>query len=159
MSEQIERLEHERNGAVTPGPLQHVAELAAGRLFEPLLGNGGPAHVTAEVLETSPVTRGHGDVGMHIEPAALANALGLSCTGRVDDTQQRLAARSPVWYALAPLIRYTAMPPKSAGVPQRRAGMRGITASTNFWPKPVEPRGFGRTTTYPCAAQSCGFQR
>ena len=32
-------------------------------------------------------------------------------------------------------------------------------SSTNFWPKPVEPRGFGATTTQPCAAQSVGFQR
>src|SRR5512140_764264 len=32
-------------------------------------------------------------------------------------------------------------------------------SSTNFWPEPVEPRGFGRTTTQPCAAQSAGFQR
>src|SRR6185503_2650793 len=32
-------------------------------------------------------------------------------------------------------------------------------SSTNFWPKPVEPRGFGATTIQPCAAQSDGFQR
>src|ERR1035437_6536123 len=32
-------------------------------------------------------------------------------------------------------------------------------SSTNFWPKPVEPRGFGRATTHPCAAQKDGFQR
>ena len=31
--------------------------------------------------------------------------------------------------------------------------------STNFWPKPVDPRGFGAATTQPCAAQSDGFQR
>src|ERR671911_398306 len=32
-------------------------------------------------------------------------------------------------------------------------------SSRNFWPKPVEPRGFGAATTQPCAAQSDGFQR
>ncbi len=32
-------------------------------------------------------------------------------------------------------------------------------SSTNFWPNPVEPRGFGAATTQPCAAQSDGFQR
>src|SRR5881394_1350281 len=32
-------------------------------------------------------------------------------------------------------------------------------SSTNFWPKPVDPRGFGATITQPCAAQSAGFQR
>src|SRR6187397_1996720 len=32
-------------------------------------------------------------------------------------------------------------------------------SSTNFWPKPVDPRGLGATTTQPCAAQSVGFQR
>ena len=32
-------------------------------------------------------------------------------------------------------------------------------SSTNFWPKPVEPRGFGAATTQPCAAQSAGFHR
>ena len=30
-------------------------------------------------------------------------------------------------------------------------------SSTNFWPKPVEPRGFGATTTQPCAAHSDGI--
>ena len=34
-----------------------------------------------------------------------------------------------------------------------------LISSTNFWPKPVDPRGFGATTTQPCAAQSDGFQR
>src|SRR5262245_55588759 len=32
-------------------------------------------------------------------------------------------------------------------------------SSTNFWPKPVDPRGFGATMTHPCAAHSDGFQR
>src|SRR5688572_28328678 len=32
-------------------------------------------------------------------------------------------------------------------------------SSTNVWPKPVEPRGFGAAITQPCAAQSAGFQR
>src|SRR4051794_31898258 len=32
-------------------------------------------------------------------------------------------------------------------------------SSTNFWPKPVEPRGFGAATTHPCAAHSDGFHR
>src|SRR5213595_2485139 len=32
-------------------------------------------------------------------------------------------------------------------------------SSTNFWPKPVDPRGFGAATTQPCAAHSDGFQR
>src|SRR3954466_6934296 len=32
-------------------------------------------------------------------------------------------------------------------------------SSTNFWPKPVEPRGLGAATTQPCAAHSEGFQR
>ena len=39
---------------------------------------------------------------------------------------------SPVCHRDASLIRYTAMAPKSSGVPQRRMGMRGITASTNL---------------------------
>src|SRR3989442_338816 len=30
-------------------------------------------------------------------------------------------------------------------------------SSTNFWPKPNEPRGFGAAITHPCAAQSAGF--
>src|SRR5262245_17344120 len=34
-----------------------------------------------------------------------------------------------------------------------------VISSTNFCPKPVEPRGFGAATTHPCAAQSDGFQR
>ena len=32
-------------------------------------------------------------------------------------------------------------------------------SSTNFCPKPVEPRGFGAATTQPCAAHSDGFHR
>ena len=32
-------------------------------------------------------------------------------------------------------------------------------SSTNFWPNPVEPRGFGAATTQPCAAHSAGFHR
>src|SRR5687768_837820 len=32
-------------------------------------------------------------------------------------------------------------------------------SSTNFWPKPVDPRGFGAATTQPWAAHSEGFQR
>src|SRR5438876_4578445 len=32
-------------------------------------------------------------------------------------------------------------------------------SSTNRWPKPVEPRGFGAATIQPCAAHSAGFQR
>src|SRR3954462_2888419 len=32
-------------------------------------------------------------------------------------------------------------------------------SSTNFCPKPVDPRGFGAATTQPCAAHSDGFQR
>src|ERR1017187_4191047 len=32
-------------------------------------------------------------------------------------------------------------------------------SSTNFWPKPVDPRGFGATTTQPCAAHRLGHQR
>src|ERR1051326_5536848 len=34
-----------------------------------------------------------------------------------------------------------------------------LISSTNFWPKPVLPRGFGSARTYPFAAQSSGFQR
>src|SRR5688572_10535011 len=34
-----------------------------------------------------------------------------------------------------------------------------VISSTNFCPKPVDPRGFGATTTQPWAAQSAGFQR
>ena len=34
-----------------------------------------------------------------------------------------------------------------------------VISSTNFWPKPVEPRGFGAATTQPCAAHSDGFHR
>src|SRR5260370_37664361 len=37
-----------------------------------------------------------------------------------------------VWYDDALLIRYTAIPPKSEGSPNRRIGIRGITAPTNF---------------------------
>src|SRR4051812_2726185 len=32
-------------------------------------------------------------------------------------------------------------------------------SSTNFWPKPVEPRGLGAATIQPCAAHSDGFHR
>src|SRR6516164_11683458 len=32
-------------------------------------------------------------------------------------------------------------------------------SSTNVWPNPNEPRGFGVATTHPCAAQSAGFHR
>src|ERR1017187_3424443 len=32
-------------------------------------------------------------------------------------------------------------------------------SSTNFWPKPVDPRGFGATTTQPCAAHRLSHQR
>src|SRR5918999_3557857 len=32
-------------------------------------------------------------------------------------------------------------------------------SSTNFWPKPVDPRGFGAMITHPCAAQRAGLQR
>src|SRR5436190_19046668 len=32
-------------------------------------------------------------------------------------------------------------------------------SSTNFWPKPNDPRGFGAATTQPCAAHSDGFHR
>src|ERR1051325_6547303 len=34
-----------------------------------------------------------------------------------------------------------------------------LISSTNFWPKPVLPRGFGSASTYPFEAQSSGFQR
>src|SRR3954468_24757585 len=34
-----------------------------------------------------------------------------------------------------------------------------VISSTNFWPNPVEPRGFGAATTQPCAAHSDGFHR
>src|SRR5215213_6502575 len=34
-----------------------------------------------------------------------------------------------------------------------------VISSTNFWPKPVEPRGLGAATTQPCAAHNDGFQR
>src|SRR5678810_369555 len=33
------------------------------------------------------------------------------------------------------------------------------TSSTNFCPKPVDPRGFGAAITQPCAAHSAGFHR
>src|SRR4029079_10628798 len=32
-------------------------------------------------------------------------------------------------------------------------------SSTNFCPKPVDPRGFGAATIQPCDAHSAGFQR
>src|ERR1035438_6455850 len=32
-------------------------------------------------------------------------------------------------------------------------------SSTNFWPKPVDPRGFGATTTQPCAAHRLSHHR
>ena len=34
-----------------------------------------------------------------------------------------------------------------------------VISSVNFWPKPVDPRGFGAATTQPCAAHSDGFHR
>jgi len=49
--EQIERLEYEGDGAVTPGLLQGVSELAVGHLIEPLLGDRWPAEIAAEALE------------------------------------------------------------------------------------------------------------
>src|SRR5438876_12300530 len=32
-------------------------------------------------------------------------------------------------------------------------------SSTNFWPKPNDPRGFGAATTQPCDAHNSGFHR
>src|SRR5215510_493543 len=32
-------------------------------------------------------------------------------------------------------------------------------SSTNFWPKPNDPRGLGAATTQPCDAHSIGFHR
>src|SRR5260370_28888119 len=43
-----------------------------------------------------------------------------------------ITKQSAVWYDDALLIRYTAIPPKSEGSPNRRIRIRGITAPTNF---------------------------
>jgi hypothetical protein len=51
------------------------------------------------------------------------------------------------WSATA-IISSNARPPQSP-----------LISSMNFWPYPVDPRGFGITTTYPAAANTCAFQR
>ncbi len=95
MSEQIERLEDRRNGAVTPGPLHRLAELAARRLLEPLLGDRWSADVAAEVLETSSVERWDGDLGVHVAVLILwrrSRPHARSC-GRVPGRRHAAAAR------------------------------------------------------------------
>ena len=49
------------------------------------------AHVAAEALELGAVARWDGDLGVHVDAAALAHALGLAGACRVHDTQQWLA--------------------------------------------------------------------
>jgi len=50
-----------------------------------------PAHVAAEALEPSAVVRWDGDLGVHVDAAALAHALVLAGACWVHDTQQWLA--------------------------------------------------------------------
>ena len=64
--------------------------------------------------------------------ARAGNALSCASTYGSFTTASNTASRSVI-----------TLPPQSC-----------VISSTNFWPKPNEPRGFGATTTQPCAAQS-----
>jgi len=76
--EQIERFEHDGDGAVAPRPLQGLSGLAMCRFFKALLRDGRAADVAAEALEPSAVARWDGDLGVHAFAAALAHALILA---------------------------------------------------------------------------------
>jgi hypothetical protein len=77
--EQIVRLEEESNGAIAPGLLHGVTELAAGELLQAVLSDGRPAKIAAEPLQLLSVTRPDGDGCVYIEPQRFGN--GLSVTG------------------------------------------------------------------------------
>jgi hypothetical protein len=88
--QQVHRLEHDRDGAVAPRPLQRVAELAAGGLLEPLLRDGWPAQIAGEALELGAVAGRDGNVGVDVDAEALRAALVLARERRVDHAEEGL---------------------------------------------------------------------
>jgi len=90
-AEQIVGLEQDRDGAVAPGLLQAVAELAARELLQAFLRDRRPAEVAAEPLEPGAVARADGDGGMDVEPRYLAHRLVGAREERVDDAEQGAA--------------------------------------------------------------------
>ena len=64
-SDEIERLEQERDGAIFPRLLEEVAKLAARLLFEAVLRDRRPANVATQPLELGAITRRDGDLGVH----------------------------------------------------------------------------------------------
>ena len=74
--EERHRLEHDLRGAVSPAPLEAVAEAAVVELREPLGGKRGTGDVLAEPLQTAAVASENGHGGMQAE-AGFARAVPL----------------------------------------------------------------------------------
>jgi hypothetical protein len=88
---EVERLQDERDRAVAPGLLEKVAKLAAGDLDQALLRDGRASDVPAQPLEARAVPSRYRDLGVHVDPEALAHPLGDAGLGRINNTEQGLA--------------------------------------------------------------------
>jgi hypothetical protein len=82
---EVERLEHERDCAVAPGLLEHVAQPPVAGLDQALLRQGRAKEIPTKPLEASPVTCRHRDLGVHVDAEALAHPLGHASLALVHD--------------------------------------------------------------------------
>jgi hypothetical protein len=97
------RLEHDLRGAVSPAPLEPVAEATVVEPREPIGGERRAGDVPAEPLETTAVAGRNGDGGMEAEAGTVRAArLGPGVTGAdlvgldpIPEAEQALARSGP----------------------------------------------------------------
>jgi hypothetical protein len=85
---QVVGLEQDGDGAVAPGLLEGVAELAARVELQAVEGDGRAAEVAAEALEAHAVPGVDGDGGVDVEAGDLADELVRAGEERVDEAEQ-----------------------------------------------------------------------
>ena len=70
--DELERLKDDVGGAVGPRFLEAIGEpLTVGQPLEPVVGDGAPAHVSADILKPVAITGIHRHVGVEVEAVQL----------------------------------------------------------------------------------------
>jgi hypothetical protein len=89
------RFEQDRPGAVVPGAPNPEQDVTFGRELERILRDRWTEHVAGEMLQSLAVARGHGHVGVKVEPCDVGVPFAArrhpGCIGIATDTGDRLA--------------------------------------------------------------------
>ena len=126
--QEVQGLEHEMGGAVSPRGFQFEDHATLSGEPEPILRVGRAEQIAAELLQSLPILSPHGDVGVQVEAVEMSVAGPTGCDParlRVSPKGQQARAR-PFAQRYPPLHRRAAEPRQRRGLLRHRVGRRDV---------------------------------